>query len=77
MPPNYGAFGNELIVGLRRTREFGTAISADLGGMDSFDGHVPAALPSLLRDVAARSEKPLVGVVDGGASCSSLIAKLL
>jgi len=35
MPPDSGAFGNELIVGLRRTREFGTVISAGLGGTDT------------------------------------------
>ncbi|HAS90098.1 MAG TPA: CoA-binding protein, partial [Desulfovibrio sp.] len=31
MPPDSDSFGNELIVGLRRTREFGTIISAGLG----------------------------------------------
>lgn len=35
MPPDSEAFGNELIVGLRRTREFGTVISAGLGGTDA------------------------------------------
>ncbi len=35
MPPDSSAFGNELIVGLRRTREFGTIISAGLGGTDT------------------------------------------
>jgi acyl-CoA synthetase (NDP forming) len=35
MPPDSGAFGNELIVGLRCTREFGTIISAGLGGTDT------------------------------------------
>jgi len=35
MPPDSGAFGNELIVGLRRTIEFGTIISAGLGGTDT------------------------------------------
>ena len=35
MPPDSQAFGNELIVGLRRTREFGTVISAGLGGTDT------------------------------------------
>jgi acyl-CoA synthetase (NDP forming) len=35
MPPDSAAFGNELIVGLRRTREFGTIISAGLGGTDT------------------------------------------
>ena len=35
MPPDSTAFGNELIVGLRRTREFGMIISAGLGGTDT------------------------------------------
>lgn len=35
MPPDSSAFGNELIVGLRRTREFGTIVSAGLGGTDA------------------------------------------
>ncbi len=35
MPPDSSAFGNELIVGLRRTREFGMIISAGLGGTDT------------------------------------------
>lgn len=35
MPPDSTAFGNELIVGLRRTREFGMVISAGLGGTDT------------------------------------------
>lgn len=35
MPPDSTAFGNELIVGLRRTREFGMVISAGLGGTDA------------------------------------------
>jgi len=35
MQPDSNAFGNELIVGLRHTREFGTIISAGLGGTDT------------------------------------------
>ncbi|MCG8532696.1 MAG: acetate--CoA ligase family protein [Desulfovibrionales bacterium] len=35
MPPDSDAFGNELIVGLRYTREFGMVISAGLGGTDT------------------------------------------
>ena len=35
MPPDSQAFGNELIVGIRSTREFGTVISAGLGGTDT------------------------------------------
>ncbi len=35
MPPDSSAFGNELIVGLRRTSEFGMVISAGLGGTDT------------------------------------------
>jgi len=35
MPPDSLAFGNELIVGLRHTREFGMVISAGLGGTDA------------------------------------------
>jgi len=35
MPPDSLAFGNELIVGLRYTREFGMVISAGLGGTDA------------------------------------------
>ena len=35
MPPDSNAFGNELIVGLRNTREFGMIISAGLGATDT------------------------------------------
>ena len=35
MPPDSEAFGNELIVGLRNTREFGMMLSAGLGGTDT------------------------------------------
>ena len=35
MPPDSMAFGNELIVGLRRSAEFGMVISAGLGGTDT------------------------------------------
>ena len=35
MPPDSGAFGNELIMGLRNTREFGMVVSAGLGGTDT------------------------------------------
>ena len=35
MPPDSEAFGNELIVGLRFTREFGMVLSAGLGGTDT------------------------------------------
>ncbi len=35
MPPDSSAFGNELIVGLRHTREFGSILSAGLGGTDT------------------------------------------
>ena len=35
MPPDSEAFGNELIVGLRATREFGMVITAGLGGTDT------------------------------------------
>ena len=35
MPPDSAAFGNELFVGIRNTREFGMIISAGLGGTDT------------------------------------------
>ncbi|MFW5489518.1 MAG: acetate--CoA ligase family protein [Desulfovibrio sp.] len=35
MPPDSSSFGNELIVGLRYTREFGMVVSAGLGGTDT------------------------------------------
>jgi acyl-CoA synthetase (NDP forming) len=35
MPPDSSAFGNELIVSIRRTREFGMVITAGLGGTDT------------------------------------------
>ncbi len=35
MPPDSNTFGNELIVGLRHTREFGSILSAGLGGTDT------------------------------------------
>ena len=35
MPPDSEAFGNELIVGIRNTREFGMIVSAGLGGTDT------------------------------------------
>ncbi|WP_373499112.1 acetate--CoA ligase family protein [Desulfococcus sp.] len=35
MPPDSQAFGNEMIVGIRNTREFGMILSAGLGGTDT------------------------------------------
>lgn len=35
MPPDSEAFGNELLVSLRRTSEFGTVLTAGLGGTDT------------------------------------------
>jgi len=35
MPPDSMAFGNELLVSIRRTREFGMVITAGLGGTDT------------------------------------------
>jgi acyl-CoA synthetase (NDP forming) len=35
LPPDSDAFGNELIVGIRRTHEFGMVINAGLGGTDT------------------------------------------
>jgi acyl-CoA synthetase (NDP forming) len=35
MPPDTEAFGNELLVSIRRTREFGMIITAGLGGTDT------------------------------------------
>lgn len=35
MPPDSEAFGNEMIVGIRNTREFGMIITAGLGGTDT------------------------------------------
>jgi acyl-CoA synthetase (NDP forming) len=35
MPPDSSAFGNELLVSIRRTREFGMVVTAGLGGTDT------------------------------------------
>jgi len=35
MPPDSHEFGNEMIVGIRRTREFGMIINAGVGGIDT------------------------------------------
>jgi len=35
MPPDSSAFGNELILSIRRTREFGMVVTAGLGGTDT------------------------------------------
>jgi len=35
MPPDSQAFGNELIMALRRTREFGMIVSSGVGGTDT------------------------------------------
>jgi hypothetical protein len=35
MPPDSEAFGNEMIVGIRNSREFGMIVSAGLGGIDT------------------------------------------
>ena len=35
MPPDSQAFGNEMIVGIRNTREFGMVVTAGLGGTDT------------------------------------------
>lgn len=35
MPPDSEAFGNEMIMGIRNTREFGMIVSAGLGGTDT------------------------------------------